>query len=269
MPDAPADARDILEAITEKTAFPKRLAGLYSIDDAYVVQFELLELRRTKGERAAGWKVGLTSLAMQRQQNLHEPCLGHLLESGHERSPAILLHSGLVAAGFENELCLRIGRPLPPHATLREAAAAVEAVAPALELVERRGVHGSDLAPDFPLTIAGNAQHRAFVTGAFTPYAPDIELAAVEAELFVNGMSRERASGAEVLGDPLNALVWLANKLARFGHALKPGDLVMSGSFTRQYAAKPGDRARAVFTGLGEVEIHFSCADQAGQDRGV
>lgn len=253
MPDITEDARSILAALTDNTLFPEPLSGKFTVADAYRVQFELLRQREAAGDAHVGWKVGLTSKAMQDQQGVHEPCLGHLVASGHLASPARLAFDDLMAPGFENELCIRIGRPVSSTPDTAEVTAAIDAVAPAIEVVEKRGAFSSDL----PLSFAGNAQQRAFVTGAFVPFAPGTDLSRTEVEIVVNGESRERARGAEVLGNPVNSVIWLAGKLAEHGAALKPGDLVMSGSFTRQYAAGKGDRVRAVFSGFGAVEMEF------------
>ena len=246
-------AEAILTALEEDTAFPESLSRRLSLDQGYDVQFELLKRRQTRGDVHVGWKVGLTSRAMQLQQGVHEPCLGHLVEAGHVSSPAMFRFDDLMAPGFENELCIRLGAPLDGDTTAQSARSAIDAIAPAIEVVEKRGVFNADLA----LALAGNAQQRAFVTGEFVPLADDADPAAIEVEVFVNGRSRERALGAEVLGSPINSVVWLARKLATFGHALRPGDLIMSGSFTRQYEIAKRDRVRAVFSGLGAVEIEF------------
>ncbi len=81
-------ARKLHAAFDANALFPKTLSGAIATDDAYAVQFELLTLREANGEALAGWKVGLTSIAMQRQQDVHEPCLGHLLVSGQRPAPA-------------------------------------------------------------------------------------------------------------------------------------------------------------------------------------
>lgn len=155
-----------------------------------------------------------------------------------------------MSPGFENELCLRIGTPLRGSVTF-EQAAAFDAVAPAIEVIEKRGVFGAD----FPLAIAGNAQQRAFVSGTFKAF--DGDLAEVALDLRVNGVSQERSTGAAVLGNPINSLVWLASKLDQFDRSLQPGDLVMSGSFTKQYAASASDRVVVDFQGIGTAELTF------------
>ena len=188
----------ILASLNENTAFPEHLARRFSLDEGYAVQFELLRRRKAQGDVHVGWKVGLTSRAMQLQQGVHEPCLGHLVEAGHVSSPAVFRFDELMAPGFENELCIRLGAPLDGGANAESARSAIDAIAPAIEVVEKRGVFNADL----PLAFAGNAQQRAFVTGEFVPLADDADPATVEVEIFVNGRSQECALGAEVLGSP-------------------------------------------------------------------
>lgn len=247
-------ARALHAAYLENAMFPDTLANTLSLDDAYAAQFHLLALREDAGETLAGWKVGLTSQAMQRQQGVHEPCLGHLLVSGQRPSPAAFAFDDMRGPGFENELCIRMAAPLDggDH-DLAAVAAAIDAVAPALEIIEKRSALGAD----FPLAIAGNAQQLAFVTGPFVPFSPDMDLRAVVATVTVNGQAMETATGAEVLGTPLHSIRWLAGKLAEFGHRLEAGALVMSGSFTKQYAIKRGDAVTTTFDGIGSAAATF------------
>jgi len=255
MPPSPKDAAQLLHAAYQANAvFPDTLEDALTVDEAYEAQFQLLNLREGAGEKLVGWKVGLTSVAMQRQQGVHEPCLGHLLASGHGTAPAAFAFDTLHAPGFENELCLRLQSPLHGNdVSLEDAAAAIGAVAPALEIIEKR----SNLGADFPLAIAGNAQQHAFVTGAFVQYSPGMDLAAVEASVKINGETMETATGAEVLGTPLQSIRWLAGKLAQFGRTLEAGTLVMSGSFTKQYAITRKDRIETTFNGIGMAAAEF------------
>ena len=242
------------EAYRKNEIFPDSCLGLLSIEDAYLVQFELAQLREADGDSLAGWKVGLTSKAMQIQQEMHEPCLGHLLQSAQVSSPARFRFDDLISPGFENELCFKMKAPLRgTNVSFEEAAAAIGEVAPALEIIERR----SDFRQDFPLAIAGNAQQKSFVTGAFIPYSPDIDLSQVVASISVNGEVQETATGDMVLDNPVNSLVWLAAKLNETGRTLEAGTVVMSGSFTKQYSIVKGDIVRTEFEGIGVVEAHF------------
>ena len=225
-----------------------------SRDEAYRVQAGLLARYVQAGERHAGWKVGLTSKAMQAQQGVHEPVLGFLLQSGEQPSGARFRYADLIRPGFENELCLTVGAALRgPGVSERQAAAALSAMAPAFEIIERRG----DFAADLNVSLADNAQQRFFVTGPAVPVPAGLDLGTVALTLTVNGAEAERATGREVLGNPAASIAWLANKLAEFGLALEAGMKVMSGSFTRQYLLSAGDRIEARFDPVGTVRAEF------------
>jgi 2-keto-4-pentenoate hydratase len=237
--------------------YPEEWKGRLTLAVAYRVQLALLDRYLASGERQAGWKVGLTAPAIQRQVGIHEPVFGFLLESGAAASGVAFRFDELIRPAFENELCLTIGRPLEgPGVTLEAVGAAVSAVAPALEIVERRG----DAAADVPLSIADNCQQRAFVVGpASGPPAASGDPAAATVEVYLNGRLAERASGAEVMGTPLASVAWLAERLSRFGRRLEPGMRVMSGSFTRQYPVdEPGTDIEARFAPYGSARARFS-----------
>ncbi len=223
-------------------------------EEAYRVQLGVLARHVKSGDRQAGWKVGLTSKAMQVQQGVHEPVLGFLLQSGERPSGTRFQYADLTRPGFENELCLTVGATLRgPGVTTDQAAGALSAMAPALEIIERRG----DLAADLNVSLADNAQQRAYVTGMPVPVPAGFDLAAVAVDVSVNGASSERALGREVLGTPAASVAWLANKLAEFGLALEAGMRVMSGSFTRQYLLNAGDRVETSFVPVGTVRAEF------------
>lgn len=242
------------EAYLNNETFPDSCLGLLSIEEAYMVQFELAQLREADGDSLAGWKVGLTSKAMQIQQEMHEPCLGHLLLSAQVSSPAKFQFDDLISPGFENELCFRLKAPLSgTNVSFEEATAAIGEVAPALEIIERR----SDFREDFPLAMAGNAQQKCFVTGPFIPFSQELDLSQVMATVTVNDEVQETATGDKVLGNPINSLIWLAAKLGEYDRTLEAGAVVMSGSFTKQYSIVQGDIVQTQFEGIGEVEANF------------
>ena len=233
---------------------PAEWKGRLGREQAYRVQLGLLERYVRAGDRHAGWKVGLTAKAMQAQQGVHEPVFGFLLGSGERSSGTRFHYADLIHPGFENELCLTVGRTLRgPGITTEQAAAALSGMAPALEIIERRG----DFAGDLNLALADNAQQKAFVTGEPLAVPPGFDLAAVSVDIIVSGTHCERAMGSEVLGTPAASVAWLANKLAEFGLSLEAGMRVMSGSFTRQYELKPGDRVEARFVPVGVTTAEF------------
>jgi len=233
--------------------FPRAWAGNLGLDDAYRISLARLHRRSDAGSRRVGWKVGLTAVAIQRQFGVHEPVFGCLLAGGLRRSGEVFRHNALIQPGFENELCIMLGRDLPPGATQRDVAAAVGRVHPAFEVIETRG----DLTRELALALADNAQQKAFVIG--DPVEADSlpELSRVGVRVRINDNEVAAATGDAVLGHPYNAIAWLSAKLAQFGETVRAGDYIMSGSFTRQFPLAPGDRIEADFAGIGRVAASF------------
>jgi len=247
------DARELVAAIAEFEAarqrgeyFPKAWEGRLSLDEAYLIQLALI---RRRGVRRIGWKVGLTSAAIQQQFRVHEPVFGCLLADGRLDSGRVFRRGELIEPGFENELCLVMGRDLLPGATRETIAASIARIHPAFEIIETRG----DLTRQLALALADNAQQKAFVLGPPIEHRAIPELDRVVVSVRINGVAVATADGSAVLGHPYNSLAWLAQKLAQFGEGVRAGDYIMSGSFTRQFPLKPGDRIEAAFAGIGDV----------------
>lgn len=234
--------------------FPADWADRLDFPQAYQVQLGLIARHCAGGERQVGWKVGLTSPAIQRQFGFSEPVFGCLLAEGRKASGHVFGASELMAPGFEVELCLRMREPLAGEADLARVRDAVDLCYPALEIIETRGDFRAQLA----LALADNAQQKAFVLGEPVALTPALDLPALTARVWLNGAEVASGRGEGVLGNPLNSVAWLAGKLAEFGRSLAPGDLIMSGSLTRQFPLAPGDRVRAEFSGIGAVEAHVA-----------
>jgi 2-keto-4-pentenoate hydratase len=235
--------------------YPQDLNGRLSLDDAYRVNLAITQRLITQGDPQAGWKIGVTAKAMQEQMGVHQPVFGVLFESGHLNSGIELDFTKLIEPSVENELCITMGKTLRgPNVTMADTRQAIRSIAPALEIVERRGVF-----TELPLAMADNAQQKHFVTAGETAYEPvSMRLFEASVEVYLNGVSKEIARGAEVMGDPIASVTWLANKLSEFDLALEQGMRVMSGSFTKQYRIKRGDLIESRFTPFGAVAAKFS-----------
>lgn len=252
------DVERIVDSVWEHTQrrshYPAEWKGRLTMDQACRVQLGLLDRYVARGERQAGWKIGLTAPVIQAQFGVTEPVMGFLLASGHRDSGAVFPFAELIHPGFENELCFTVGGPLEgPGVTREQARAAIVAVQPALEMIEGRG----DFSADLPLSIADNSQQKAFVTGPPSPLPDGWEPPRTTVEVRVNGALVERAVGSERTGDQLAAVAWLANKLAGLGRRIEAGHRIMAGSFTRQYPIARGDRVDTRFTPFGTVQAAF------------
>jgi 2-keto-4-pentenoate hydratase len=230
--------------------FPADWHDRLSFDQAYRVQLGVVARRVAGGERQVGWKVAQTSEATRRQFGFPEPVFGCLMEDGVRRSGHAYGRDELVRPGCEPEVCVRLAAPLSGGVDAAAVRRAIEALHPAFEIIEVRG----DIAAQKALAIADNVAQKGVVLGGPMPLGEVLDLAAMECRVVFNGREAARGWGDAVLGDPVNAVVWLAGKLAEFGLRLKAGDLVMTGSITRMLPLSPGDRARAEFAGIGTVE---------------
>jgi 2-keto-4-pentenoate hydratase len=231
--------------------FPRAYFDQLTLDDAYRIQLALIDRRVAAGERQVGWKVGLTAKVIQEQFGFHEPVFGCILETqptGHVFGATELIHPG-----FETELCVRLGRGLEGDVTLEQVRSAVDVIHPSFEIIETRG----DFMMQIPMALADNAQQRSVVVGPPVRLPPAIALDLVAARVQINGQEVATGLGSAVLGDPLNSIVWLAHKLGQYGRRLSPEDIIMTGSFVRQFPLGPGDVAVAEFSGVGRVEVRI------------
>jgi 2-keto-4-pentenoate hydratase len=158
----------------------------------------------------------------------------------------------LIKPGFEPELCLRVTRPLAGDVTAAEVRGAIDVVYPSLEIIETRG----DFSAQIEVAIADNAQQKTVILGSPTPLDA-LELENVAATIQINRHTAATGRGDAVLGNPLNSVVWLARKLPMFGRGIRAGDLIMSGSFTRQFPIEAGDVVHVNFAGIGEVSTEM------------
>jgi 2-keto-4-pentenoate hydratase len=234
--------------------FPPAWENRLDLDDAYRIQLGLVARRCTGGVTHAGWKVGLTAKAIQEQFKVHEPVFGCLLSEGRMSSGHAFRYDDLITPGFENEICVVLGRDLAgAKLSIPDVARAVDRCHPALEIIETRG----DLTSQLALALADNAQQKFFVLGPPARLAEDLDLSAIGVRVVVNGAEVGAGRGEAVLGHPLRSVAWLAGKLAAYGRRLKAGDHVMTGSFTRQFPIARGDRIRTEFERVGAVEAAF------------
>jgi len=241
-----------------------QLTGQYedlTVEDAYQIQLLQVAVWTSAGAQVKGHKVGLTSMAMQRQLGVDQPDYGHLLDgmfwAEHEPVPA----GRFLQPRVEPETAFVLARPLRgPGVTIADAIAAVGFVLPALELIDSRI---RDWKIGLADTIADNASSGGVVLGSSPTALSAVDLRLAGCNLHKNGeLAGTGASGA-VLGSPLKALAWLANTVGARGVGLEAGQVILPGSVTASIPVGPGDTVTATFAGLGRVTARFT-AGEAG-----
>ncbi|SNS69605.1 2-keto-4-pentenoate hydratase [Rhodococcoides kyotonense] len=223
--------------------------------DAYEIQLINIRRRVSDGARVVGHKVGLSSLAMQQMMGVDEPDYGHLLADMEVFQTVPVDSSTFCYPRVEVEVAFVLGADLPgASCTVDDVMEATEFVAPSIELIDSRI---RDWKIGLPDTIADNASSAGFVLGEQRVPPADIDLLAIDAVLWRNGIRIAEGRSDAVLGNPVTAVSWLARKVDGFGVRLKKGDIVLPGSCTRAIDARAGDRFRAEFAGLGTVNLEF------------
>ena len=230
-------------------------AGIVNVADAYAVQREFVRLQmRARGAAAVGYKIGLTTRRMQEMCGIDSPIAGVVLADRVYASGAVLKASTFRRLGVEFEIAVRLGRDLAADGRapgLEDVAAAVDAVGPAMEIVDDRAADYAGL--DVLSLIADNSWQAGVVLGDFVRPWPD--LAGVEGVVSVDGKVADHGFGRDVLGHPFHSVAWLAGHLGEQGSVLRAGDIVMTGSLVTTRFPDRASAFRFEAAGLGAVEL--------------
>lgn len=239
----------------------RRYPGM-TMDDAYAVQAALIARHRSAGRRRIGWKIGLTSRAMQDALKIDTPDSGVLLDNMAFETGATVPKGRFIQPRIEAEIAFVMKAPLAGRDCSRDdVLAATDYVAPSLEILDTRILRtdpDTGQARIITDTISDNAANAGVVLGA-ERHAPDAhDLRWVGAIVARDDIVEETGLGAGVLNDPVTSVLWLARRIADYGQAIEAGDIVLSGSFIRPIEAPPGSRITADFGPFGSVHINFA-----------
>lgn len=230
------------------TAVAQLDAGL-TLDDAYRIQHEVLARRVARGERIVGTKLGFTSAAKMAQMGVSEIIVGQLTDGMQAPDGADVDLTRFIHPRIEPEVAFRLARDVDDGDDID---ACVDAVAPALEIIDSRY---RDFWFSLPDVVADNTSAAAFVFGAWTPLpGPLAELPDWDVELVVDGTVAEKGSTADILGHPAQALRALVPLARRYGFRLTAGQVILAGAAT----AAAGFGAAVVAArvdGLGTVSV--------------
>jgi len=227
--------------------------GANDLTGAYAIQAAFVERMLPTHGRRVGYKIGLTSKRMQQMCSIDHPVAGVVLEKRVLASGARLNMSDLVRLGLEFEICVRLGRPLTPRRQpygMSEVAEAVDAVAPAFEVIDDRN---SPYPLDLLSLVADNAWNEGIVLGEWCTNWPD--LAAARGVVELDGKVIDEGHGRDVLGHPFEPLRWLANHLSAQGETLHAGEIVSTGSLVTTRFPEAGQHYRFTVEGIGSVDL--------------
>lgn len=257
-------ATELLQA--EKTGKQSGLLTLrypeMGMDDAYAIQNAIYQAKLKEGRHVIGWKIGLTSKAMQHALNIDIPDSGILFDNMAFETGTTVSAGRFIQPRVEAEIAFVMKAALGGSDVSRQdVIAATDYLTPAIEILDTRIVRvdrqTGSLRKVFD-TISDNAANAGIVLGQERHAVSAVDLRWVGAIVSRNNEVEETGLGAGVLNDPVESVVWLARRMAQYGQSIEPGQVVISGSFIRPVECPQGTHIHADFGEFGRVDISFA-----------
>lgn len=252
-----AAERLVTATATAVPCLPVRdLIGRDDLGAAYAVQRRVAACRMDAGATVVGRKIGLTSQAVQRQLGVDQPDFGVLFDDMRYLDGDHVPIGTLLQPRVEAEVAFVLGEDLvdgPLDAA--QVRAATEYVVAALEICDSR-IASWDIS--FADTVADNASAGAYVLGPRRRTFGEVEPADVVMSMSIDGAEVSTGTGAACLGDPVEAVVWLARMARDFGQPLTAGQVVLSGALGPMRPVVAGNVVTATLSGIGAVNVRFT-----------
>ncbi|MFD2467854.1 2-keto-4-pentenoate hydratase [Amycolatopsis silviterrae] len=233
-----------------RTGVPADPADIPGLAEAYAVAQAQRHLSEATGDRVIGYKIGLTSGPARKAFAATEPTAGHLVASRLLEPGKPVTATGLFRPKAEVEIAFVLASPIGgPNVTAADVRDATAAVAPAFEIVDTRWRGGPT---SLPMLVADNTNAAAAVVGAQVPLPADLP---AQTSILRIGTQTVPGAATAVMGDPAEAVAWLARHLARSGNRLEAGDIVLSGTLSTPAPIHAGDRLEAEISGVGGISV--------------
>ncbi|MBD3107250.1 fumarylacetoacetate hydrolase family protein [Bacillus sp. AGMB 02131] len=252
-------AAQLLEAERLKQPIPP-LTDTYqnmTANDAYTVQLAQIRQKVNAGATVKGLKIGLTSKAMQEMLNVYTPDYGFILDTMIYDGVEDVSADRFLQPKVEFEIAFVFNKELKgPNVTVQDVIDATAYVVPAVEIIDSRI---KDWQIKFEDTVADNGSSAGAILGQKRTLLSDIEdIANIPMVVKKNGQFLDESTSAAVLGNPFNAVVWLANEVSVYGITIEPGMFVLSGALSKAVSFEAGDEFEADFGILGKVSVNIS-----------
>lgn len=243
------------EKNTAPIPLPSKEYPVITMADAYAIQQKGFELRQEDGAQLVGRKIGITSEGMMKMLECNSPDYGYLLEQNQISEGDSCVRGELNLPIVEGELAFIMGANLNAGPiTAEDVVAATTHVVPCFEVCDTRFKSWNLTVRD---TICDNAGTGRFMLSSSAKSLDEIDPAIVSMVIEKNGETLGSATGKEVMGSPVNSVVWLANKLLEYGDFLRAGDIVLSGAFMAADEAAAGDTYTLTIKGFLPLTLSF------------
>jgi 2-oxo-3-hexenedioate decarboxylase len=221
-----------------------------TLAEAYEIQKLSIQQRLKRGEKLVGYKMGFTSRAKMLQMGVDDLIWGRLTDAMHVGVDQAIDLTKYVHPRAEPEIAFLLKAPLSGIVTKEQALAAVDAIAPAIEIIDSRYQNFEFSLED---VVADNCSSSGFVIGPWQSKESNIDGLAMN--LQVNGEVVASGSSSDILDHPINSLVEAARCIAEVGEELKAGQVILAGAATAAVALAPNQSVSADVATLGSCQF--------------
>ena len=248
-------ARMLIEAEANVKQIPASMKPDFTMETAYAVQNAIRDAKVKKGLRVVGKKIGFTSQAMRKLFEISEPDYGNLFSDQIYSQGTPIKRDKFTRPLVEGEIAFILKGDLKgPGIGASDVVRATEGVMACVELLDSRWDLPKLIGLD---SIADNGTGAGFLLGSKLVPLNDLDLRLIAMYIEKNGALISSGAGVEALGDPLNAVAWLANKMSEYKDCLKAGDIILSGALTGAVPMQAGDSMQVYFSALGSISLRF------------
>jgi 2-keto-4-pentenoate hydratase len=250
-------ALSLIEAEKNVKPLEKPFTAMYpefSLAEAYEIQTLIKDEKIRGGRKVIGKKIGFTGQAMRKQFGINQPDYGNLFDNQIFNIGVPISTANLIDPKIEGEIAFILKDDLAgPYVTISDVCRATYGIMASIELLDSR--FGGQI--KFEDSIADNATACGIVLGSSLLNLEGLDLRYLGMFIEKNGLLQSSGTGVEVMGNPLAAVAWLANKLSEHGTQLQAGDIILSGAITGAVSVNKGDVINVSFSKLGNILLHF------------
>lgn len=223
--------------------------------EAYAIQAQNIQKQLQQNAIVTGKKIGLTNPKVQQKLGVDQPDFGVLLNHMDFSALAVIPTEQFIQPKIEVELAFAIHKKIEqPIQTIEEMQQYISYVIPSFEIVDSRI---QDWKIRFVDTVADNASSAAYVLSTERTAITEVDCATVKMTLTQNGELVSKGSGLECLGHPLNAAMWLANKMLSLGTPIQAGEIILSGALGPMVNVSAGDEFETQIDGFAPLKVKF------------
>lgn len=234
------------------------LPQLATVEDGYRAQDEGHRLLAPTLGAVVGHKIGATNAAIQQKLGVGHPCAGGVYAKCVWPSGTRLSMSQFVRPGLECEIAFRLGHDMASQSALyarQDVVDAIDACMISMEIVDNR--HANLAQIHIPTLLADDTLDAGVLLGAALTQWRSFDFPILTGIIHRNGAEISRGQASNVLGDPVNAMVWIANTYSGLGRTLRRGEFVSTGSIADLIWAQAGEHYKIEVPGVGSLEVSF------------